>query len=474
MKYHSCAKIHKVKQANILLVDDDRNFLRVLTYHVREFGFHPTPVSSGKEALDRLSSEKVDLVVTDLKMPVMDGLQLVAAIRQLSPQLPVIVLTAHGSIDKAVEAIKLGASDFLTKPFEKEEMHQTMVNALKMADLIEENQALVRAVGKKFEFETLVGSSKNLRAVIEMSEQLAEVDTTVLILGESGTGKELLARALHYNSPRRNRPFVVVNCGAIPENLIESELFGYRKGAFTGAVSDKKGKFETADTGTVLLDEIAELPLNMQVRLLRVLQQKEIDTVGDAQPKKVDVRIIAATNQDLLALTSEGKFREDLYYRLSVAPLVLPPLRERREDIPLLVHHFLQKLRGRFGKEVTVQPDVMSELQSYHWPGNVRELENIVERMVVFNRTGTIEMAEVPPHLLRANRSLGFGNVVMKLPDDGFSLEELERNLLYEALRRHNWNQSQAARYLGITRNTLIYRMQKFGLKEDSRTERFE
>ncbi|MFB3903961.1 MAG: sigma-54-dependent transcriptional regulator [Acidobacteriota bacterium] len=463
-----------MKHANILLVDDDRNFLRVLTYHVREFGFHATPVSSGKEALERLGSEKVDLVVTDLKMPEMDGLELLGALRQSFPQLPVIVLTAHGSIDKAVEAIKLGASDFLTKPFEKEEMRQTMLNALKMADLIEENQALARAVGKKFEFDTLVGSSKKLRAVIEMAEQLAEVDTTVLILGESGTGKELLARALHFNSPRRNRPFMVVNCGAIPESLIESELFGYRKGAFTGAVSDKKGKFEAADTGTVLLDEVAELPPNMQVRLLRVLQQKEIDIVGDPQPKKVDVRIIAATNQDLHALTAEGRFREDLYYRLSVAPLVLPPLRERREDIPLLIHHFLEKLRERFSKEVVVQPDVMPELQSYDWPGNVRELENIVERMVVFNRTGTIEMADVPSHLIRANRSLGFGNVVMKLPDDGFSLVELERNLLYEALRRHNWNQSQAARYLGITRNTLIYRMQKYGLKEETRTERFE
>lgn len=460
----------RVKHANILLVDDDRNFLRVLTYHVREFGFHATPVSSGKEALDRLSTEKVDLVVTDLKMPEMDGLQLLGAIRQSSPQLPVIVLTAHGSIDKAVEAIKLGATDFLTKPFEKEEMQQAMVNALKLADLIEENKQLARAVGKKFEFDSLVGSSKKLRDVIEMAEQLAEVDTTVLILGESGTGKELLARALHFNSPRRNRPFVVVNCGALPENLIESELFGYRKGAFTGAVTDKKGKFETADTGTVLLDEVAELPLNMQVRLLRVLQQKEIDIVGDPRPKKVDVRIIAATNQDPQALISEGKFREDLYYRLSVAPLVLPPLRDRREDIPLLVHNSLQKLRERFGKEVVVQPDVMSEMQTYHWPGNVRELENIIERMVVFNRTGTIEMSDVPPHLLRSNRSLGFGNVVMKLPEEGFSLEELERNLLYEALRRHNWNQSQAARYLGITRNTLIYRMQKFGLKEDSRT----
>ncbi|RPI24178.1 MAG: sigma-54-dependent Fis family transcriptional regulator [Acidobacteria bacterium] len=356
----------------------------------------------------------------------------------------------------------------MTKPFEKAEVQQTIINALKMADLMEENRELARAVSRKFEFEGLVGSSKKLRDVLEMGGQLAQVDTTVLIQGESGTGKEVLARAIHYNSSRRNRPFVVVNCGAIPENLIESELFGYRKGAFTGAVSDRKGKFEAADTGTLLLDEVAELPLNMQVKLLRVLQQKEVDVVGDPHPKKVDVRIIAATNRDLYALTGEGGFREDLYYRLSVAPLYLPPLRERREDIPLLVHHFLANLRRRFDKEVNIEPAVMSELQAYHWPGNVRELENIVERVVVFNKTGTVDMNDLPPHLLRASRSIGFGNVVMKLPEDGFSLEDLEKNLLHEALRRHGWNQSQAARYLGITRNTLIYRMQKFGLKEQT------
>jgi len=458
-----------VKQPNVLLVDDDRNFLRVLTYHVREFGFHATPASSGKEALERLGEEKIDLVVTDLKMPEMDGIQLLAAIRENFPSLPVIVLTAHGSIDKAVEAIKLGAFDFLTKPFEKEEIHQTMVNALRMADLLLENRELSRAVSRKFEFDGLVGSSKKIREVFEMAQQLAQVNTTVLIQGESGTGKELLARAIHYNSSRCKRPFIVINCGALPESLIESELFGHRKGAFTGAVSDKKGKFEVADSGTVLLDEVAELPLNMQVRLLRVLQQKEIDVVGDPRPRKVDVRVIAAANRDLRTLTAEGRFREDLYYRLSVAPLYMPPLRERREDIPLLVHHFLRNLAERFGKEVTIQPEAMSELQGYDWPGNVRELENIVERLMVFNKTGVIEVGDLPPHLLRANRSVGFGNVVMKLPEDGFSLEELEKNLLYEALRRHGWNQSKAARYLGITRNTLIYRMQKFGLREQGR-----
>lgn len=458
---------------NVLLVDDDKNFLRVLTYHVREFGFHATPASSAKEALAILERETVDLIVTDLKMPGEDGLDLLAAVRRSNGALPVIVLTAHGSIDKAVEAIKLGAFDFLTKPFEKEEMRQTMLNALRMADLIQENARLSRAVETRFKFEGLIGSSKKLQKVVEMAEQLAAVDTTVLIQGESGTGKEVLARAIHHNSPRGKRPFVVVNCGAIPENLLESELFGYRKGAFTGAVADKKGKFEAADTGAVFLDEVAELPLSMQAKLLRALQSKEIDIIGETRPKKVDVRIIAATNKDLGELTAAGRFREDLFYRLTVALLQLPPLRERREDIPLLAHHFLKGLNDRFGKQITISPDAVSELQSYRWPGNVRELENILERLVIFNRTGTIEVSDLPDRLLADARSVGLGNVVVKLPEDGISLKEVEKGLLQEALRRHNWNQSQAARYLGITRNTLIYRMQKYGLREsDSKSER--
>lgn len=458
-----------MKLMNILLVDDDKNFLRVLTYHVQEFGFRPIPASSAREALDCLREQKLDLVVTDLRMPEMDGLQLLAEIRRLDRELPVIVLTAYGSIDKAVEAIKNGAFDFLSKPFEKEEMQHAIANALKMAHLMEENRRLSQAVQEKFEFGGIVGSSKKFREVLKLAQQLAAVDTTVLIQGETGTGKEILARSIHFNSRRRNKPMVVVSCGAIPKDLMESELFGYRKGAFTGAVSNRKGKFQVADSGTLFLDEVAELPLNMQVKLLRVLQEKEIDVVGDPHPHPVDVRILVATNKDLQQLMKEGAFREDLYYRLSVAPLYLPSLRERREDIPLLVHHFLQKFRQKLGKDVSFDETAVEALQSYHWPGNVRELENIVERLVVFNKRGTVGKEDLPTQFHLSLRSLG--KVLVQLPEEGFSLEELERDILLAALQRHNWNQTHAAQYLEMTRNTLIYRMQKYDLRDERKKD---
>ena len=334
--------------SRILLVDDDRNLLRVMSYHIAEAGFEVIPLSQPTLALGRLGEEPFDLVITDLRMPEMDGLELLRRIRALDAALPVIVLTAYGSIDKAVEAVKCGASDFLSKPFEKEEILQAIAKALRMADLIEENRRLAQAVQEKFEFQGIQGSSRRFREVLEMAEQLAGVDTTVLIQGESGTGKELLARAVHFNSPRRSRPFVVINCGAIPADLLESELFGHRKGAFTGAVADKKGKFEIADTGSVLLDEIGEIPLAMQVKLLRVLQEREIDVVGDPHPRPVNVRVLAATNRDLQARMEAGEFREDLYYRLKVMEIVLPPLRERLEDLPVLVEHFCTRFNTEF------------------------------------------------------------------------------------------------------------------------------
>ncbi len=458
-----------MKHHNILLVDDDKNFLRVLTYHIQEFGFRASPASSAREALERITEEKVDLVITDLKMPEMDGLQLLAEIRKLDTELPVIVLTAHGSIDKAVEAIKGGAFDFLTKPFEKEEIRQSIANALKMAHLVEENRQLSQIVREKFEFEGIIGTSKEFREVLEAAEQLAKVDTTVLIQGESGTGKEILARAIHFNSDRRSKPFVVVNCGAIPAELIESELFGYKKGAFTGAVSDKKGKFELADSGTLFLDEVGELPLNMQVKLLRVLQEREIDVVGDPRAHPVDVRILAATNKDLTLLMRERTFREDLYYRLSVAPLWLPPLRKRREDIPLLLHHFLQKFNQKFGRDVSFERPAVETLQNYFWRGNVRELENIVQRLVVFDKDGVIREEDLPVEFRYPLRCAG--KVVLQLPKEGISMEEMERDLLRMALEQHDWNQTHAAKYLGVTRNTLIYRMQKYNLKPEDERE---
>jgi len=453
-----------MQKPQILLVDDDKNLLRVLTYQIQQSGFDVVPVTSALQALKLLEEKPIGLVLTDLRMPEMDGLELLRRIRESDRKMPVIVLTAHGSIDKAVEAIKLGASDFLTKPVEKAELEHSIAKTLRMADLLEENRRLTQAVQRKFDFKGIVGTSKRSTEVIELASQLADVATTVLIQGESGTGKELIARAIHFNSPRRNRPFVVINCGAIPQDLIESELFGYRKGAFTGAVSNRKGKFDAADSGTVFLDEVGELPLGMQVKLLRVLQEKEIDVLGDPHPRKIDVRILAATNKDLRVMMAEGLFREDLFYRLSVAPLVVPALRERKEDIPLLIHHILSKLQQRIGKEVVFDEKTIEVLQTYRWPGNVRELENLVERLVVFSKTDTIKPEHLPSQF---RQPLAIHEKVhMNLPSEGFSLNQLERDIIEEALIQNEWNQTQTAQYLGITRNTLIYRMQKFNLRK--------
>ncbi len=451
-----------MRKAKILLVDDDRNLLRVLDYHLTEAGFEVVPLSSPREALRRLE-EAPDLMVTDLRMPEMDGLELLRRVRAQRPELPVIVLTAYGSIDRAVEAIRNGAADFLSKPFEKEEILHAIHKALQLAELLEENRRLAREVQSKFEFKGITGKSKAFLDVLSMAEQLAAVETTVLITGESGTGKELLARAIHFNSARKTGPFVVVNCAAIPRDLMESELFGYRKGAFTGAVSDRKGKFEAAEGGSIFLDEIGELPVNMQAKLLRVLQEREIDVLGDSRPRPVDVRVLAATNRNLTEMMSQGTFREDLYYRLSVAPLHVPPLRERREDIPLLIHHILKGLTSRTGKDVEFTPAAVEALQAYDWPGNVRELENHLERLVVFNRTGRVVPEDLPTQIRRPVRVLG--KVRIELPEEGFSLEDLERDILAAALERHRGNQSKTARYLGISRNTLLYRMHKFQLK---------
>ncbi len=452
-----------VNKPRILLVDDDRNFLRVLAYQVAELGFQVISATGAGEALGHIDGGEMDLVLSDLRMPGMDGLQLLQEIRRRALDIPVILLTAHGSIDKAVDAIKAGAFDFLQKPFEKEELRVSVLNALKMTDLVRENRVLAEAVRQKFSFAGVVSASSSFKSVLAQAEHLAQVETTVLIQGESGTGKEVLARAIHYNSARAHKPFVTVNCGALPENLVEAELFGYRKGAFTGAVSDKKGKFESANLGTIFLDEVGELPPAMQVKLLRVLQAREIDVVGDPVPRRVDVRIVAATNRDLQKMLRDGEFRDDLYYRLSVAPLTTPPLRQRPEDIPLLVHHFADRFNEKFGKQVSFSQEAIGEMRRYRWPGNVRELENVVERLIVFNTAGTVTVADLPPEI--RERGPGLGRLRLELPDGGLSLEELEKDLLLAALEKFNWNQSRAARYLGITRNTLIYRMQKYELR---------
>lgn len=450
----------------ILLVDDDQSLRRVLEYQLQEDGYRVIAVASGEAALDQFHAHPVDVIVTDVKMPGMDGIDLLSRIKTIQADLPVIMLTAHGTISSAVEAMTLGALDYLTKPFTREQLRVSIAKALDVAALKTENRRLRAIVAERFSFSNMIAGAQAMRGVIEMASRVAPTDTTVLLFGESGTGKELLAKAIHLHSERKRQPFVTVNCAAIPENLLESELFGHRRGAFTGAANDKQGKFEAANKGTIFLDEIGELPLQMQVKILRVLQEREIDKVGEPRPLKVDVRIIAATNRDLDKMIADGGFREDLYYRLAVVAIRMPPLRERADDIPLLVEHLLAKHGERLGRP---RPDVDREVYTafnlYSWPGNIRELENAIERALVLDRDGAIGLDDLPDRLRAREGRLD--RLRIELPDEGLSLDEIERDLIVAALEKHDWNQTKAAGYLDITRSTLMYRMQKFGLERE-------
>jgi two-component system NtrC family response regulator len=450
----------------VLLVDDDESLRRVVEYNLREDGYHVVTAGDGRTGLQRFQESAVDLVLTDVRMPEMDGVELLAHLRAMQPDLPVIVLTAHGTIDSAVEAMKVGAFDYLTKPFSREQLKASVRKALELGALASENRALRQIVRERFSFASMIAGSRAMRDVTDTASRVAASDTTVLLEGESGTGKELLAKAIHVNGSRSRGPFVVVNCAAIPENLLESELFGHRRGAFTGAVADQQGKFESANRGTIFLDEVGELPLLLQVKILRVLQEREVDKVGETRPVKVNVRVIAATNRDLEKMTADGSFREDLYYRLAVVSIRVPPLRERSDDIPLLVDHFLAKHAERLGRpRPSVHKAVYSAFNLYAWPGNIRELENVVERALVLDRDGVLGLDDLPDRLQASGQRIG--NLRLELPDEGISLEDVERELLLAALEKNNWNQTRAAAYLRITRSTLLYRMQKFGLERD-------
>lgn len=451
----------------VLLVDDDQSLRRVLEYQLQEEGYGVIAVTSGEAALDQFHARPVDVIVTDVKMPGMDGIELLSRIKTVQPDLPVIMLTAHGTISSAVEAIKLGALDYLTKPFTREQLRMSIANALDVAALKTENRRLRAIVAERFSLSNMIAGARAMRGVVEMASRVAPTDTTVLLSGESGTGKELLAKAIHLHSERKRQPFVTVNCAAIPENLIESELFGHRRGAFTGAAADKQGKFEAANKGTIFLDEIGELPLQMQVKILRVLQEREIDKVGDPKPMKVDVRIIAATNRDLEKMIADGTFRHDLYYRLAVVAIRMPSLRERADDIPLLVEHLLAKHGERLGRPLpAVDREVRAVLNLYAWPGNIRELENVIERALVLDRDGVIALDDLPDHLRASEGRLG--RLRIELPDEGISLDDVERDLIVAALEKHDWNQTKAAAYLDITRSTLMYRVRKFGLERET------
>lgn len=451
------------RNKKILVVDDDESLRRVIEYNISEEGYDVLACDSGKKAIETFKKNEIDLVITDLQMPEMGGIELIKQIRAIAPSAMVIVITAFGTVDTAVESMKLGAFEYITKPFNREELKIIVKKALEVGDLMIENRYLKEMVREKFNFENMIGSSPKMEEIYTSASQVAKSDATVLILGESGTGKELLAKGIHMNSQRKDKPFVAINCGALPENLIESELFGHTKGSFTGALTDKKGKFELADGGTLFLDEVAEIKPHLQVNLLRVLQEGIVDKVGGTEPLNVDVRIIAATNREIEEDVSNGRFREDLYYRLCVVPLKLPPLRERKDDIPLLTDYFLSKYAAKTGMEKhKIDSKTMKTLIDYQWPGNVRELENLIERMIVMNRTGFISEDELPDRI--RSRPEMIGKVIMELPEEGINLENLEKELILKAYDKCEQNQSKTARFLGITRNTLLYRMAKFAI----------
>ena len=446
----------------ILVVDDEEKLRRVIELQLIAAGFDVDKAGSAEEALK--VAERADLVVTDLKLPGMDGLELLASIRRQNMQAPVIVMTAFGTIEVAVEAMKAGAVDFLLKPFSLDHLMAVVGKALEMRALRDENRQLREELGKRYQFDNIIGRSPVMQEVFATIERVAPSRATVLLAGESGVGKDLIARAIHFHSPRRDRPFVKINCTALPENLMESELFGYEKGAFTGANTTKPGKFEQADTGTVFLDEIGDVPAGIQVKLLRILQEREFERLGSNKTRHIDVRVIAATNQDLRAALEQGTFREDLYYRLNVVPINIAPLRDRMQDIPFLAEHFLKKYAEETGNRVqAITPAAMSKLEGYHWPGNVRELENVIERSVVMCTGDRLDAADIK--LDHAPRPRGAAGEFAVPP--GMTLDQYEQEIIREALQRANGNKSQAARSLGLTRNALRYRLTQMGLEQE-------
>lgn len=448
----------------ILIIDDDSSLRRVLEYNLQQEGYDVCTAADGESGLKLFAEKTPALVITDLKMPGMSGFQLLAAVKERSPATVVIVLTAFGAIDTAVEAMKLGAFDYITKPFNREELKLTVRKGLQLQGLSEENRLLKEELSGRAEFKSIVGTSRAMEGVFSVVRKVADTEATVLITGESGTGKELVARAIHSGSSRRSAPFVAVNCAAIPRDLLESELFGHVKGAFTGAIRDKEGKFQLAEGGTIFLDEVGDLPVELQPKLLRVLQERVVEQVGGTTPQKIDLRVVAATNADLEKWIAEGRFREDLYYRLCVIPIHLPPLRERTEDIALLLRYFCAKV-GAEG--VTFSKQALERLQMYAWPGNVRELENTVERLLIMREGDQIGVEDLPEKFSAAAATPEGG--VLRLPPEGYSLEQLEMEAVLEALSRCDWNQTAAAKFLRIPRHTLIYRMEKYNIVQPGR-----
>jgi DNA-binding NtrC family response regulator len=447
----------------ILIVEDEPKMRRLLELNLGEEGFTTHSAADAETGLKLLNTERIDLVVTDFRLPGMSGLEFLQAVKRVNASLPVVVMTAYGTVESAVEAMKEGASDYVLKPFSLVEMVLVIRKELDAHKLREENRSLREALGQRYEYKNIIAKSEKMQAVLAMVERVALTNSTVLLGGESGVGKDVIARAIHEHSHRSSGPFIKINSTAIPENLLESELFGYEKGAFSGATNSKPGKFELADKGTMFLDEIGDVPPATQAKLLRVIQEREFERLGGTKTLKVDVRLVAATNRDLRAALEEGTFREDLYYRLNVVAIDIPPLREHKEDIPALVDFFLQRFAKESGKPVPgVTPEALKVLMDFHWPGNVRELENILERGVTLSNATMLDVADI--HLDRAAPRPATDAVPI-LPE-GFSLEQWEDEIIREALRRANGNKSQAARALGLSRNALRYRLSRMGVPD--------
>jgi len=448
---------------SILIVEDEPKMRRLIELQLGQHGYTTFPAEDAETGLKLLSQNPIDLVVTDFRLPGMNGLEFLQAAKSVNARLPVIVMTAYGTVESAVEAMKAGASDYILKPFSLEELLLVVGKELDTSKLREENRALREALGHRYRYDNIIAESEKMQAVLAVVERVAPTNATVLLGGESGVGKDLIARAIHEHSQRASGPFVKINSTAIPENLLESELFGYERGAFSGASSTKQGKFELANKGTLLLDEIGDVSPTIQVKLLRVLQEREFERLGGTKTLKVDVRLIAATNRDLRAALEEGTFREDLYYRLNVVAIDVPPLREHKEDIPVLARFFLERFAsdsGPFPRQLT--PAALTRLMDYHWPGNVRELANILERAVTLTPGEAIDASDI--HLDSSASARAAGSAAALPP--GVTLEEWEEEIIREAVRRAGGNKSQAARALGLSRNALRYRLSQMGVSD--------
>jgi len=456
----------------ILIVDDEKNYPFVLSAVFEEEGYNTVTASSGVEALEKIKSHDIDLVLTDIKMPGMDGMVLMSHIKAHNPDLPIIMMTAHGTVEKGEEAVKKGAHSYIFKPFQNEQLILSVKIALNMYQMMRQNKHLQKELQSKYHFGNLIGKSKIMQEIFQTIQKVAPTNATVLIEGESGTGKELVAKSIHFNSSRLDAPFIAVNCSALAENLLESELFGHEKGAFTGASSLKKGRFEIAEQGTLFLDEIGELSPNLQVKLLRVLQERSFERVGGTETHPLNARLIAATNKKLIQEMKKGHFREDLFYRLNVVYFSLPPLRKRYEDIPLLASHFLKKYAAENASKIEVNKiaqDVLRLFYDYEWPGNIRELENIIERGVILAGTDTIKSEDIPPEL-RGRREKTFNpddiSIQSSLPE---TLSIIEKHLIQRALAQANNVQASAAKILGIKKSLLHYKIKNYQIHVGSK-----